>query len=210
ALLEAAKEFKENGSVSLRHYMISHTVGTERIKEMVQQGYNLTARNFKSSDAFFDTCLFYLLLEDSFGKDLSEFSKKTAALTEDQRAIFVEERLQMLTFLATKAKNADPEAPFAAYALYSIKGALLKNREVFHCYDLLCRTALNESYPISYVSTATDPISKERWEITKRCYDAYTAGTLSAKETLALLVRERQNIKDHVDPYGFLKYEPYC
>jgi hypothetical protein len=209
ALCQSAQSIATVGTISLRHYLISENVGNSYIEEMIEKGRRLDAKDFKNTEAFETTCLFYVLLSDSFGDDSSSFVQKTSALSDDERSAFIETRLQALQFLAEKAQNTDPDASYAACALYAIEVTLLKNREIFHCYDLLCRKAINAAYPISYAFAVTDELEAQRWEITKRCYDSYTNGDLTAKETLNLMDTERQGLNDPVSIYRFLEYEPY-
>ena len=191
-----AQKIVDGGILSTKHYLISiekvkwpgNTLATD-----VLNGADLTREDFETDEQFFNACLFYVLLKDSFGESLEEFVSKTEGLTDDLLSEYTEERVQMLTYLGEKSAYG-----FSA-AAYSVQDMTIANYETFGCHDRALRLVFHRHIPApEYHSTrAQKMVENERmqaeWEIIKICYKDYTNGT-AAKEVLEKMIVEFEKI----------------
>ena len=191
-----AQKIVDGGILSTKHYLISiekvkwpgNTLATE-----VLNGADLTREDFETNEQFFNACLFYVLLKDSFGESLEEFVSKTEELTDDLLGKYTEERVQMLTYLGEKSAYG-----FSA-AAYSVQDMTIANYETFGCHDRALRLVFHRHIPApEYHSThaqwtAENKRTQAEWEIIKNCYKDYTNGT-AAKEVLEKMIVEFEKI----------------
>ena len=191
-----AQKIVDGGILSTKHYLISiekvkwpgNTLATD-----VLNGADLTREDFETDEQFFNACLFYVLLKDSFGESLEEFVSKTEGLTDDLLSKYTEERVQMLTYLGEKSAYG-----FSA-AAYSVQYMTKVNYNTFGCHDRVLRLVfryhipLPETRSIRAQKMAENEKQQAEWEIIKNCYKDYTNGT-AAKEVLEKMIVEFENI----------------
>lgn len=185
ALYSSAQAAADSGKLSLKHYLIPEKITSNEVSYLTAR---LTKADFENEEQFFNACLYQQILLDSFGTSTEEFLEKTGTMTEQERAVYVEERLQMLKHVAAQSGKL-----FDSIS-YSFEEALCDASDTFCCYDLLLRAEFKRRYPVSTVSLAKSEKEQADWEFFKQCYDEYTAGA-DAKTVYDKLIREQQELK---------------
>lgn len=195
-LCAEAQKLVNTGSLPTKHYLISIEMvkwpGNTLATKVLQEN-DLTREDFETDEQFFNACLFYVLLKDSFGESLEQFVSKTEGLTDGLLSEYTEERVQMLTYLGEKSAYG-----FSA-AAYSVQDMTKANYETFGCHDRALRWVFCRHIPLpenrsSYAQTmAENERLQAEWEIIKICYKDYTNGT-AAKEVLEKLILEFERI----------------
>ena len=187
-LYQSAQTIANRGRLlSLKHYLIPERITSNEVTYLTAY---LTKADFETEEQFFNACLYQQILLDSFGTSTEEFLEKTGSMTEQERAAYTEERLQMLKYVAAQPKEWEG---WFYYAFISLEKALLKDPDTFCCYDLQLRNALDQYRVVSITDFESEWI-RERWEINKVRYDEYTAGA-DAKTVYDKLIREQQELK---------------